>query len=181
MKPLSTPAAGCEHPLELLDACHERILRFAEMIPKIGRHVAAKGADEEVRQAALGVIRYFDDAGARHHVDEEKDLFPALLRCTPPPQLAALQQLLRRLRRDHEELEALWSAMRMRLQRLADGTETQLDAYAAEAFVEHYHRHIALEEAELLPLAHRVLDAAAVAAVGASMAARRGVVLKTAS
>ena len=181
MKPLSTPAAGCEHPLELLDACHERILRFAEMVPKIERHVAAKGVDEEVRQAALSVIRYFDGAGARHHIDEEQDLFPALLRCAPPEELGALQRLLRRLRQDHKELEALWSAMRVRLQRLAEGTETRIDAYAADAFVEHYHRHIALEEAELLSLAHRLLDAAAVAAMGAAMAARRGVVLKTAS
>jgi len=180
MKPLSTPSAGCEHPLELLDACHERILRFADMVPKIGRHLAAKGVDGEVRQAAIGVIRYFDGAGARHHIEEEEDLFPALLRCAPPRELGSLHRLLRRLRQDHNELEALWSAMRVRLQRLADGTETQLDTYAADAFVEHYHRHIALEEAELLPLAHRLLNAAAVGVLGTSMSARRGVVLKPA-
>ena len=180
MKPLSTPAAGCEHPLELLDACHERILRFAEMIAKIARHVAASGVDQEVRKAASGVIRYFDDAGARHHIDEEEDLFPALLRCASPAELEALQPLLRRLRRDHEELETLWSAMRLRLQRLADGTDATLDAFAADAFVEHYRRHIEIEETELLPLARRILDDGAVATVGAAMAARRGVVLKTA-
>ncbi|HET7404270.1 MAG TPA: hemerythrin domain-containing protein, partial [Usitatibacter sp.] len=111
----------------------------------------------------------------------EEDLFPALLRCASPRELEALRPLLRRLRRDHEELEALWSAMRLRLQRVADGTGTALDSFAADAFVEHYRRHIGIEETQLLPLARRILDAGAVASVGASMAARRGVVLKTAS
>ena len=181
MKPLSTPAAGFEHPLELLDACHERILRYAEMVARIAQHVAVCGVDEEARKAARGVIRYFDDAGARHHIDEEKDLFPALLRCASPREREALQPLLRRLRHDHEELEALWAAMRLRLQRVADGTDTALDSFAADAFVEHYRRHIGTEEAELLPLARRILDEGSVASVGASMAARRGVVLKTPS
>jgi hemerythrin-like domain-containing protein len=181
VKPLSTPAVGCEHPLELLDACHERILRFARLIPEIARHLDEHGVDNELKLAARSVIRYFDDAGARHHMDEEQDLFPALLRCASPAQLEALQPLVRKLRQDHVELEAFWSAMRVRLQRLADGTGTTLDLFAAEAFVDGYRRHIELEESELLPLAHRVLDGAALAAMGASMAARRGVVLQTQS
>ena len=132
-------------------------------------------------RTARGVIRYFDDAGARHHVDEEEDLFPALLGSASAADLEAVQSLVSRLRRDHEELTALWSSMRLCLQGLVDGTSAALDGSAAGAFAGQYRRHIEVEETELLPLARRLLDSATVDALGASMAARRGVVPRTAS
>ena len=163
---LPGPAAGFDHPIDILDGCHERIRRQCTTIARIAEHLAAKGADDEAREAARNVMRYFDTAGANHHRDEEEDLFPALLAAAPE---ASTRALVERLQADHVRLDGSWKEMRARLERLA------VDAEAARAFAASYDRHIALEEAELLPLARRVLDAKALARMGERMAGRRGV------
>jgi hemerythrin-like domain-containing protein len=171
----ASPAAGFDHPFDILDGCHERIRRQCALIGRIARHLAARGPDAEAREAARNVMRYFDTAGANHHRDEEDDLFPELLGCVPPAELAATRALVGRLRAEHVELDAAWTAMRRVLAGLAQRGECTLGAAAAEAFAQAYERHIALEEAELLPLARRVCDARQVARLGERMARRRGV------
>ena len=170
-----SPAAGFDHPIDILDGCHERILRNCELVERIAAHVAAKGPDEEARTAAAGVIRYFDTAGANHHRDEEQDLFPALQQYAPSAELNAVFALIFKLRTDHRTLDALWIDMRTRLARIVDGRDGDLPPATAAHFHAAYRHHIALEEAELLPLARRVLEPQVVAALGGRMAARRGV------
>jgi len=170
-----SPAAGFDHPIEILDGCHERILRNCELVERIAAHVASKGPDEEARTAAAGVIRYFDTAGANHHRDEEQDLFPALQHSAPSAELNAVFALIFRLRTDHKNLDALWSDMRRRLAAVAEGRDRELTPAAARHFAAAYKHHIALEEAELLPLARRVLDERLLKVLGGSMARRRGV------
>ena len=175
-----TPAAGFDHPIDILDGCHERILRNCALIERIAAHVAEKGADTEAATAAAGVIRYFDTAGANHHRDEENDLFPALQQYAPSAELNAVFDLLFRLKADHKRLDALWAEMRLRLSLLAAGRDGALTTAIAAAFKAAYERHIALEEAELLPLARRVLDEPILRALGGRMARRRGVTLRSA-
>jgi hemerythrin-like domain-containing protein len=175
MNPFNSPSAGFDHPLEILDGCHQRILRFSDLVVRIARQVEASGVDDEVREAARSVIRYFDDAGAKHHRDEEEDLFPALGRAATGDDRTAFDTLVGRLRADHRQLDSLWTAMREHLQSMVDGREHHLDATSAEAFAAAYERHIEVEERELLPLAQRVLDRHAIHALGRSMAQRRGV------
>ncbi len=175
MKPLfPTPTAGFDHPIDILDGCHEKILRNCELIERIAAHVAANGPDDEARATAASVIRYFDTAGANHHRDEEQDLFPALQHHIPSPELNALFALVFKLRADHRKLDALWVDMRARLARIAGGHDGGLSPDVAAHFHAAYRKHIALEEAEVLPLARRVLKPAVVAALGGRMAARRG-------
>lgn len=171
----SLPSASFDHPIEILDACHQKILRNCDLVERIAAHVAEKGPDEEARTAAAGVIRYFDTAGANHHRDEEQDLFPALQQYAPSSELNAVFALIFKLRTDHRKLDALWSDMRTRLARIVDGRDGDLPPAVAAHFHAAYLHHISLEEAELLPLARRVLEPRIVAALGGRMAARRGV------
>ena len=171
-----TPAAGFDHPLEILSGCHERIARNCVAIERIAAHLATQGADAEAQQAAANVIRYFDTAGANHHRDEEEDLFPALQHHAPSEELNAAFALLYRLKEDHRRLDALWERMRERLAAIAAGRDGALTAALAAEFRNAYESHIALEEAHLLPLARRVLDPRILEALGSRMASRRGVV-----
>jgi hemerythrin-like domain-containing protein len=171
---LPGPAADFDHPIDILDGCHERIRRQCVVIQRIAEHVAEHGAGEDARQAARGVVRYFDTAGAYHHQDEEEDLFPALVHAVPNAELAATRVLIDRLQADHVRLEASWREMRGILMRLIDAGEVALDMAAARAFSASYDRHIGLEEADMLPLARRVLDTRTIARLGERMAARRG-------
>ena len=170
-----TPAAGFDHPIDILDGCHERILRNCTAIERIAAHVAHKGPDGEAAVAAAGVVRYFDTAGANHHRDEEDDLFPALQQYAPSAELNAVFDLIFRLKSDHRRLDTLWAEMRQRLSALAEGRDGGLGVPEAAAFKAAYQGHIALEEAELLPLARRVLDESLLRALGGRMARRRGV------
>ena len=124
-------------------------------------------------------MRYFDTAGANHHRDEENGIFPALQQYAPSAELNAVFDLVFRLKADHKRLDALWTEMRLRLTLLAEGRDGALTASIAAAFKAAYERHIALEEAELLPLARRVLDEPVLRALGGRMARRRGVALRS--
>lgn len=168
-----SPAADFDHPIEILDGCHQRIRHKCAVIERIAERLATTGADAEAREAAASVARFFETAAADHHRDEEEDLFPVLHHFAPD--LNAARDLMYRLRADHARLEALWDDMRARLETVTRGDVTRLDAATAGAFAAAYERHIALEEAELLPLARRVLDTATVERLGRRMARRRGV------
>ncbi|HSO07138.1 MAG TPA: hypothetical protein VLW45_07855 [Pelomicrobium sp.] len=67
---LETVAAGFDEPLELLAGCHDRIERRCILLVKLTDHVADNGADADAARAAEGLLRYFRDAGVKHHEDE---------------------------------------------------------------------------------------------------------------
>ena len=65
-------------PLAMLTACHDKVRHFAALSLKLAAHIEAKGCDDEAREPASNILRYFDVAAPLHHADEEEDLFPAL-------------------------------------------------------------------------------------------------------
>lgn len=164
------PAPTFDDPLGMLAACHERIAAQCELLEKLTRHVSTHGGDEQAIQAARNVLRYFDTAGQHHHQDEELDLFPQLLSSADPAAATLISQILA----EHRTLEENWQALRPRLLALAEAASAQLDAQIVTRFNAGYAAHIALENAELLPLAERLLDAAQRETLGRHMAARRG-------
>lgn len=170
-----SPAASFEAPLEMLAACHQRIEQQCETLRRLLPHVAAHGADAQAQQAASAVMRYFDTAAAHHHQDEEEDLFPALIESMAGSDAVCLRDLVSALTGQHREMERHWAALREGLQRVAAGTASGLDAARVERFVAAYAEHLRIEERELLPMATRLLDDAALDAVGRSMRRRRGI------
>jgi hemerythrin-like domain-containing protein len=166
-------AADFDHPLEMLSACHERIGDRLETLERLVAHLPQHGCDEQARQAATNVMRYFDTAGEHHHDDEERDLFPALERTRTHD--AAAAALIARLREEHVRLRGMWQTLRAELQCIAAGSGASLDAAHVERFGALYRQHIDLEELELLPLAEKALGESDTAALGAAMARRRGV------
>ncbi len=167
------PAPTFDHPLEMLHACHDKILRQCRLLEKLAPHMADKGCDEQARQAAQGILRYFDSAGQFHHLDEEEDLFPAL-RLSAGVDREKLESLLDRLLSEHVKMLAAWNALRPILLRIADGTATRIPEALKDTFISRYTNHIAVEEGDLLPLAARLLDPSKLAPIGQRMAERRG-------
>ena len=168
-----SPAADFDHPLEILDSCHQRIRRYCALLGRLVTHLATQGPDEDALVTAKSILRYFNEAGRNHHLDEEQDLFPALIDAVPEQERAELEVLLARLRSEHCSLDTLWGRMCSRLEALVRGNAVLLTEAAAHNLAEAYEQHIRLEESALLPLARRLLDAPALAHLGASMAARR--------
>jgi hemerythrin-like domain-containing protein len=170
-----SPSADFDHPLDILYGCHGRIRRQCALLRKLAAHVRFRGTDGEAKDVATFLLRFFETSAANHHRDEEDDLFPALEHLAPSRELNAVRALLFRLRADHQKLEKRWADMRPRLAAMSDGREGGLNEDLAARFEDTYLRHIEFEEAELLPLARRVLPADAVSRLGQSMSRRRGV------
>ena len=81
------PGAGYEAPFEMLDACHERVERMLRLLHKLRAHLQASGWDAQATEAARDVLRYFNEAAPRHHEDEERHVFPAVLAAPDAPAL----------------------------------------------------------------------------------------------
>lgn len=166
----STDAApSFDHPLEMLHACHGKILQQCDTLKKLTPHLQLNGCDRQAQQAAQNILRYFDTAGMLHHQDEEADLFPAL-RASDQEQVPAL---LARLLSEHIVMLSAWQALRTALLQIAQGITVSLPPSLTENFIRSHTAHITLEEAELLPLAARLLSLQQLAQIGRNMAARR--------
>ena len=172
--PGSGSAAGFDAPLDMLSACHERIEKQCATLRRLPAHLAEHGADEDARQAAANVMRYFDTAGRNHHADEEHDLFPALLESMAGSDAVCLRDITAALTREHRELDGAWRALRVQLESVTRGDASALDAAAVDDLISRHARHIAREEEELLPMAKRLLSDDQLQDLGRAMQARRG-------
>ena len=176
-----SPASGTEAPLEMLAACHTRVERQCRTLRRLVPHLATAGVDDEARTAARAVIRYFDTAAVHHHEDEERDLFPALIESMAGSDAVCLHEITQALCADHRALEVRWKALREKLMTLCDtsndgpGGSGELGADEVESFAVAYEKHIEREESELLPMAARLLDEAAIDRIGRAMRERRGI------
>jgi hemerythrin-like domain-containing protein len=170
---ISTPAASFEQPFEMMCACHEKMQRTLALLERLRSHLVEHGADEQARQAARDVMRYFDKAAPQHHRDEELHVFPPLLAGSD----AATTAVVDRLRQEHVQMEARWESARSVLTAIADGqlpAPGASDEAALDAFSSLYADHIAAEEQIAYPAAAALLGADAITAMGREMAARRG-------
>lgn len=164
---------GFETPLEMVEACHERLHGQLDTLARLAAWLPEHGADRQAQQAAVAVMRYFDLAAVNHHLDEEEDLFPALLARAEGGVRAHLQTLVDWLLADHQRMFAGWAAMRAVLLPISRGEEAELDAADVQAFAERYQRHIEREEGELLPMARVLLTEDDQRVLGERMSARR--------
>lgn len=166
-----SPSSGFDDPFGMLEACHGRVQRMLGLLDKLRAHLLKKGCDDDARQAARDVMRYFDVAGPAHHADEEKHVFTVLLAA------GRLVAEVQRLQRDHVEFEAAWARVRPALARVADGSWTGYSMHeeaALSSFASIYERHLPLEEDVVFPAAREWMDAARLDIMGREMAGRRG-------
>jgi hemerythrin-like domain-containing protein len=144
------------------------------LLQRLVEHTATRGVDDEARDAARGVMRYFELAAPQHHADEEQDLFPALLESMAGSDPVCLRELTTALTAEHRALEALWRRLRAELQALIDDGRA-LAAAPVDAFVAGYLAHVRREDDELFPMAARLLGDDELERVGRSMRLRRGI------
>ena len=164
--------ATFEQPFEMMQACHQRLHRMLALMDKLRAHLPAHGADEQARQAAKDVMRYFDQAAPQHHRDEELHVFPPLLAHGN----AQVTQVIRKLQDDHVQMESGWARARAVLDAIAQGQLQALTAAQSadlDTFAALYQSHIEAEEGIAYPAARAMLDETSIQAMGREMAQRR--------
>lgn len=166
-------APALDEPLEILEACHERIEAQLKTLERLLAHLPQHGADEQARQAAKAILRYFDSAGYNHHEDEEGNLFPNLIARTPADEAKAVQAFIDGLLADHSRMAAALCDVRQQLLPIADGSSTALTNASVEQLTRLYRQHIEKENRELLPLSRRLLTPDDIKAMSQAMTLRR--------
>jgi len=170
---LIKPAPSFDEPIEMLTACHGRMTAQLDTLRRLAAWLPENGADTAARQAARAILRYFRTAAVHHHQDEEADVFPRLLERVGPADRRQAEGLVSSLLADHQELYVAWDMLRVRLEAIEAGTGSHLPAADVQYFSQQYRNHIECEEAMLFPLLRRYFSVGDLAAIGASMSARR--------
>jgi hemerythrin-like domain-containing protein len=166
-------------PIGMLGDCHRRIERFLGVLENLASRRGGAAPTPEEQTALSTSLRYFRDAAPKHTADEEESLFPRL-RSAAGENTKAIFERIDALEGDHQtavkahqELDQLGQAW------LSQGTlppeEASRLAGILRQLSELYARHIAVEDQEVFPAAGRLLSASDRKAVGAEMAARRGI------
>ena len=163
-----------DDPLGMLCDCHRRIERFLRVLCEVAQRAQGRALSDEEQDAVRGALRYFREGGARHNRDEEDSLFPRLRQAGAPDDLRAVEAL----EHEHADAGALHATMDrlykqwMTRGELPDAEQREL-LRATRQLEPLYATHIAMEETVVFPHAAKVLDAAAIAAIGAEFRARR--------
>lgn len=159
-------------PVEVLDACHRKIVHTLQDLRALVLHARCIGMDESSQETARRVHLFLSTDAVRHHQDEERHAFPVLLR-QDDPQLT--RQVLG-LQEQHQRLEQAWielaplldAAARGRRWRDIDQVAARVDSYSTL-----YLDHIALEEADVYPRARSLLGPGDLQRMSRDMSRRR--------
>jgi len=142
-------------PLHDFSRCHvgfvtvlEASLGLPEMID-----IAARS-----RSCAADMLKMFRDRLLAHHDDEERDLFPAVIRIAQPGEEAdRAQTMVTQLVREHREIAQLWKRLEPDVQAVANGYLPRLDSALLHELVSRFNEHVRTEEEQFLPFAQQVL------------------------
>jgi pyridoxamine 5'-phosphate oxidase len=173
--PLFDTAPGFDQPLAVLKHCHDRIRKQIRTMQNLLTHLPRAGADEEAKQAAENILRYFSRAAHQHHADEEENLLPMLEATVAGDDAAVLHELLPQIMAEHVRMGAAWSILERQLLAIARGESAALNAPDVQAFADLYASHMEKEEAVIAPMAKRLFSAEQIETLGEAMRARRGI------
>ena len=171
--PFPPAAPDFSDPLGLLRACHERVFQHCDTLMNLAAHLGDKGLDQDAKEAAAQVHKYFSVAGKHHHQDEEQDLFPRLARIS-----LKLADLIHRFKQDHEKLDAIWAELEPLLARPAKIEDTDAFLELAQQYADAYRDHVRRENEDLLDMAQHIFSRDELNEIGEKMAERRGIHIK---
>lgn len=169
--PLSAQALRAQD-FEALDSCHREVLVTLNRLVKLIDHLDDHGLDATAQDMAREIVGFFSQAARAHHADEERLIFPDLLRSSD----AVLVQQVQRLQQDHGWLEEDWLTLAPPLDAIAQGYswyDLDMLRQATTVFTELYLDHIDLEESLIYPEAKRLMRQRPEAGSGRERAAAR--------
>jgi len=128
-----------------IDDCHRQILSMLDELSVIVTKLESDGIDREIRDRAAKVATFFSTTAREHHEEEERHIFPALVKGARPE----VVQAILRLQQDHDWLEEAWFELAPHVHAIAAGRRscdigTIRDGLAALDAL--YRDHIELEE-----------------------------------
>jgi hemerythrin-like domain-containing protein len=157
------------NPISVFSRCHEGILERLEALQELPSLLEAA---TRARRLAGETLEFFHRTVRGHHVEEERDLFPAVLASAAPGnELEQVELIVERLTREHREVEAAFERLEPGLRAASKGHDAALDAEQLGTLIQAYEGHARYEEREFLPLSERILgrDSNHMAALGLAL------------
>ena len=140
--------------LETLYREHRSIAAVLDTMSILLRRSADDGLALQVAPLRA-MLHYLDVFPERHHHPKEEEfVFPAIRACT-----READAVLDRLQRQHAKGDEALRVLQQKLGRAELGGAAEVPAFvqAGREFIERYREHLHIEEAELMPIARRVL------------------------
>jgi len=140
---------------ELIDLWHAEHRHFSRLLDLLERQVIAFHADNEPNfELMLDLVSYLRFFPDRYHHPREDVAFARLAEREP-----AMKPMVERLLQEHRVIGAAGNELLKYLQQVVDDVvveRAQVEA-AAATYLVYYRRHLALEEADIVPRADKVL------------------------
>ena len=159
-------------PIGFLEEEHDRQTVTFALLRALGRDPHRDSAQADAAAVLTSVTEHMP----LHIADEEEDLFPALERHCGGED--GFERMRVQLSKEHTTDDTLVGTLKADLRTLSEGQALADEANfaaKAEAFAELQERHLAWENASVLPLARRRLTKEDLIVIGRNMAARRGI------
>ncbi len=144
-----------DQPIADFSQCHAGIFR---KLDQLGELPALLEPAQRAREVAENSLEFFREAIFEHHLDEERELFPAVLESAQDDtERAKVQVMNKRLTDEHRELEKLWKSLESGLKKVVKGQFGEVNVSDLARLVSQYRTHAQFEEQEYLPLAQQIL------------------------
>jgi hemerythrin-like domain-containing protein len=148
-------AVDTDAPLNNFSNCHSGILKRLNALDELP---ALLEPAARARQIAEQSLEFFREAIFEHHLEEERELFPAVIASAHPgEELERVKAMTKRLTEEHRMVEALWKRLEKGLKQVAKGQSTDLDISEVQRLVTEYTAHAHYEETDFLPLSETIL------------------------
>ncbi len=143
-------------PLKTLHHSHEAIiaqLRELAELPQLLEQV------QRSRRIAASTVALFCGEVLAHHADEERELFPAVIRSAQAgEERKRVEFITQVLSAEHRILEQMWKSLEPSMRAAARGRATNMDPERVAHLVRKYNQHARFEEDQFLPLAQAILE-----------------------
>ena len=152
---MSANQVPTDTPISNFSNCHVGIVKRLTALDELPALLAPAA---RARQIAEESLEFFREAIFEHHLEEERELFPAVIASAQPgDELSRVKAMAQRLTDEHRTIETLWKQLEKGLKPVAKGQGTHLDVNELHRLVTQYQTHAHFEETEFLPLAEQIL------------------------
>lgn len=144
-----------DEPIADFSQCHAGIFKKLDLL---GELPALLEPAQRAREVAEKSLEFFREAIFEHHLDEERELFPAVIESAQDDaERVKVQAMNKRLTDEHRELEKLWKGLESGLKKVVKGQFGDVNVADLARLVSQYRAHAQFEEQEYLPLAQQIL------------------------
>ncbi len=146
---------SADTPISNFNNCHVGILKRLNALGELPALLEPAARAKAIAEESL---EFFREAIFEHHLEEERELFPAVIASAQPgEELQRVKAMAQRLTEEHRGIEKLWKSLEKGLKQVSKGQSTELDVGDVQRLVTEYQAHAHYEETEFLPLSEQIL------------------------